>query len=65
MSMLLHILALSSLYRFVMHGTSSAALGLMLFTLTIWSYHFLFMRKSTPAWPLLALQCIVGGRFVR
>ena len=32
-----------SLLRFVMHRTSSATLGLMLFTLTIWFFHFLFM----------------------
>ena len=39
-----------------MHKTSSATLGLMLFTLTMWSFYFLFMRKPTPAWPLFALE---------
>ena len=29
---------------------------LMLFTLIIWSFHFLFMRKPTAAWPLFALE---------
>ena len=30
-------------------------MGLMLFTLTVWSFDFLFMRKPTPAWLLFAL----------
>ena len=34
----------------------SATLGVMLFTLTMCSFHFLFMRKPTPAWPLFALE---------
>ena len=39
-----------------MHRTSSAALGLMtLFTFPVGYFHFLLMRKSTPAWPLFAL----------
>ena len=39
-----------------MHRTSSAALGLMLFTLNVWSFHFLFIRMPTPAWPLFVLE---------
>ena len=34
----------------------SVTLGLMLFTLTMWSFHSLFMRKPTPAWPLFAVE---------
>ena len=40
-----------------MHITNSATLVLMLFSLSIWYFHFLFMRKLTPAWPLFALEC--------
>ena len=36
--------------------TSSATLGLMLFTLTMWSFHFLFTRKPIPVWPLFTLE---------
>ena len=39
-----------------MHNTFSATLWLMLFTLTVWSFHFLFMRKPTLAWPLFAFE---------
>ena len=31
-------------------------LGLMLFTITIRSFHFLLMRKPIPAWPLFVLE---------
>ena len=39
-----------------MRRTSSATLGLMLLTLDLLSFHFLFMRKPTPACPLFALE---------
>ena len=39
-----------------MHRTNSATLGLIVCTLTMCSFHFLFMRKPTPAWPLFALE---------
>ena len=39
-----------------MHRKTSATLGLMLFTFTMWPFHFLFMKKPT-AWPLFALEC--------
>ena len=39
-----------------MHRKRSATLGLVLFTLTTRSFHFLLMRKPTPAWPLFALE---------
>ena len=45
-----------SLQHFVMHRTSSATLGLMLFTVTIMVFHFLFMRKPSPAWALFVLE---------
>ena len=51
-----HILELFS-YRVVMRRTSSATLGLMLLTLVMLSFHFLFMRKPTSACPLFALEC--------
>ena len=50
-----------SLQRFVIHRRSSATPGLKPFSLTIWSFHFLFMIKRTPSWLLFAL----GGRFIR
>ena len=40
-----------------MHRTSSASLGLMPVTLTIWSFDFLFMRKPTLAWSLFPSEC--------
>ena len=36
---------------------SSARQGLKLFTFAILSFHFLIMRKATPAWPLYVLEC--------
>ena len=36
--------------------TSSSTPGLMLFTLAVWYFHFLFTRKPTPAWQLFALE---------
>ena len=35
---------------------SSARQGLKLFTFAILSFHFLIMRKATPAWPLYVLE---------
>ena len=35
---------------------SSARQGLKLSTFTILSFHFLIMRKATPAWPLYVLE---------
>ena len=46
----------SSEYDVVGAFTCTATLGLMLLTLTIWSFHFLFMRNPTHAWPLFALE---------
>ena len=42
--------------RVLMRRTSSATLGLLLLTLVMLSFHFLFMRKPTPACPLFALE---------
>ena len=41
--------------RVVLRITSSVSLGLILFTLSILSFHFLFMRKPTSTWLLFAL----------
>ena len=39
-----------------MHTACFATVGLMLFTITILSFHFLFLRKPIPAWPLFELE---------
>ena len=47
-----------------MRRISSATLELPEDTLVILSFHFLFMRKPTPACPLLASQSgTAGGHF--
>ena len=47
-----------------MDRTSSATLGLVLFTLTTLFFHVLFMGMSIPAWPLFAWNGLVVDRFV-
>ena len=54
--LLVHILALSLLCKALLCTEPVVTLGLMLFTLTIWSFYFRFMKKPTPAWPLFALE---------
>ena len=45
----------TSTFSLMVRITSSATLGLTLFTRTTWYVPFLFKRKPSPAWPLFAL----------
>ena len=53
---LAHTSTIFSWYLYVMRRISSATLELPEDTLVILSFHFMFMRKPTPACPLLASE---------